>query len=41
MHHKRNKWLKVNAYEAGNEQLTLKRTVEGPSLDKQLAFAES
>jgi hypothetical protein len=31
--------LVVNANEAGNQQLTLKRTVEGPILDKRLAVA--
>jgi hypothetical protein len=33
--------LEVNADEAGNQQLTLKRTEEGPILDKQRAVAES
>jgi hypothetical protein len=33
--------LEVNANEAGNKQLTLKRNVEGPILDKRLAVAES
>jgi hypothetical protein len=31
--------MKVNANEAGNQQLTLKSTVEGPILDKRLAVA--
>jgi hypothetical protein len=31
--------LEVNAHEAGNQQLTLKRNVEGPILDKRLAVA--
>jgi hypothetical protein len=35
----RTRRLKVHANEAGNEQLTLKRTVEGPTLDKRLAVA--
>jgi hypothetical protein len=33
--------LEVNADEAGNQQLALKRNVEGPSLDKRQAVAES
>ena len=35
----RTRRLKENADEAGNQQLTLKRTVEGPILDKRLAVA--
>jgi hypothetical protein len=31
--------LEVNATEAGNQQLTLKGTVEGPTLDKRLVVA--
>ncbi len=31
--------LKENANEAGNQQLTPKRIVEGPILDKRLAVA--
>ena len=31
--------LKENAHEAGNQQLTLKRTEEGPILDKRQAVA--
>jgi hypothetical protein len=31
--------LKVNANEAGNQQLALKRSVESPTLDKRLAVA--
>ena len=31
--------LEVNANEAGNQQLMLKRNVEGPILDKRLAVA--
>jgi hypothetical protein len=37
----RTRRLKVNANEAGNQELTLKRTEEGPILDKGLAVAES
>ena len=37
----RTRRLKDNANEAGNQQLTLKRTVEGPILDLRLAVAES
>ena len=33
--------LEVNANEAGNQQLTPKRNLEGPLLDKRLAVAES
>jgi hypothetical protein len=36
-----NQTLKINANEAGNQQLTPKRNVEGPILDKRLAVAES
>jgi len=38
---KRTGWLQLNANEAGNQQLTPKRTVEGLGLDKRLAVAES
>jgi hypothetical protein len=38
---KRTRLLEVNANEAGNQQLALKRNVEGPILDKRLAIAES
>jgi hypothetical protein len=31
--------VEVNANEAGNQQLTPKRTVEGPILDKRRAVA--
>jgi hypothetical protein len=33
--------VKVNTNEAGNQQLTTERKVEGPILDKRLAVAES
>jgi hypothetical protein len=33
--------LEVKANEAGKQQLTTKRNVEGPSLDKRLAVADS
>jgi hypothetical protein len=36
-----NQKLKVNAKEAGNQQLTPERNVEGPIPDKRLAVAES
>jgi hypothetical protein len=35
-----NQTLKVNANEAGDQQLTPERSVEGPVLDKRLAVAE-
>jgi hypothetical protein len=35
----RTRRLKANANEAGNQQLTPQRNVEGPILDKRLAVA--
>jgi hypothetical protein len=37
----RTRRLKLDANEAGNQQLTPQRNVEGPILDKRLAVAES
>ena len=37
----RNRRLEVNADEAGDQQLTPYKKLEGPTLDKQLAVAES